>query len=114
MYKRQSLIFCHDTLCAKVCVGDITFETVPFAVLRNLLLANGDFNVLANFKKIVIAPLVDLLLCDAPALISHSQACNTMVTIVGIFLCTFLRVTDDKTFTSIPFALITMAVFLCQ
>ena len=95
------MILGNDTLGVKVCIGDVALESVPLAVLCNLLFANDDFYVLADFKKLVIASLVHLTLRNASSLIGFSQSGNTTVTVVGILLRTFVGITDDK---SSPFS----------
>lgn len=65
----KSVTLCNDPPCVKVCVGDIAFEAVPPAVLLNFPLADSNFDVPADFKKLVISPPIDLLLGDAPAFI---------------------------------------------
>ena len=67
------MILGNDTLGIKVCIGDVALESVPLAVLCNLLFANNDFYVLADFKKLVVATLVHLTLRDASGLIGFFE-----------------------------------------
>ena len=97
----------NDTLGVKVCIGDVALESVPLAVLCNLLFANDDFYVLADFKKLVVATLVHLTLRDASGLIGFSQSGNTAVTVVGILLRTLVGITDDKSFPILTFVVVT-------
>lgn len=46
------MILGNYTLGIKVCIGDISFQTIPLAVLGNLLLADGDLYILADFKEL--------------------------------------------------------------
>lgn len=108
------MILGNDTLGIKVCIGDISFQTIPLAVLGNLLLADGDLYILADFKELVVSSFIDLLLRDVPTLVGFSQLCNAMVTIVSLFLCPFLRIADNQPLSVLPFMLITGFVFLFQ
>ena len=47
------MILGNDTLGVKVCIGDVALESVPLAVLCNLLFADDDFYVLADFKLLL-------------------------------------------------------------
>ena len=62
------MILGNDTLCVKVCIGNVALESVPLAVLCYLLFANDNLYVLADFKKLVVATLVHLILRNASAL----------------------------------------------
>ena len=44
------MIFSNDTLCVKIRIGYVALESVPLAVLRNLLFADDDLYVIADFK----------------------------------------------------------------
>lgn len=101
------MILGNDTLGVKVCIGDVALESVPLAVLCNLLFADDDFYVLADFKKLVVATLVHLTLRDASGLIGFSQSDNSAVTVVGILLCTLVGITDDKSFPILTFVVVT-------
>ena len=101
------MILGNDTLGVKICIGDVALESVPLAVLCNLLFANDDFYVLADFKKLVIASLVHLILRNARALVGFSQSGNSAVTVVGILLRTFVGITDDKSFPILTFVVVT-------
>ena len=92
------MILGNDTLGFKICIGDVALESVPLAVLCNLLFANDDFYVLADFKKLVVATLVHLTLREASGLIGFSQSGNSAVTVISIFLRTFIGITGDKSF----------------
>lgn len=106
------MILGNDTLGIKACIGDISFQTIPLAVLDNLLLADGNLYVLADFKKLVVSSLIDLLLRDEPSLVGFSQSCNATIAIVSFFLCPFLRITDNQTLSVLSFMLITGFIFL--
>ena len=108
------MILGNDTLGIKVCIGDVSLESVPLAVLCNLLFANDDFYVLADFKKLVVSMLVHLTLRDASGLISFSQSCNSAITVIGILLRTFLRITDDKSFSILTLVVVACFVNLIQ
>ena len=108
------MILGNDTLGIKVCIGDISFQTIPLAVLGNLLLADGDLYILADFKELVVSSFIDLLLRDVPTLVGFSQSCNATVAIVSLLLCPFLRIADNQTLSVLPFMLITGFVFLFQ
>ena len=101
------MVLGNDTLGVKVCIGDVALESVPLAVLCNLLFANDDFYVLADFKKLVVATLVHLTLRDASGLIGFSQSGNSAVTVVGILLRTFIGITGDKSFPIFTFVVVT-------
>ena len=73
------MILGNDTLGVKVCIGDVALESVPLAVLRNLLFADDDLYVIADFKKLVVATLVHLTIRDASGLIGFSQSGNSAV-----------------------------------
>ena len=62
------MVLGNDTLGVKVCIGDVALESVPLVVLCNLLFANDDFYVLADFKKLVVATLVTRLFVMQPVL----------------------------------------------
>ena len=47
------MILGNDTLSVKIRIGYVAFESVPLAVLCNLLFADDDFYVLADFKELV-------------------------------------------------------------
>ena len=101
------MILGNDTLGFKICIGDVALEAVPLAVLCNLLFADDDFYVLADFKKLVVATLVHLTLRNASGLISFSQSGNSAVTVVGILLRTFVGITDDKSFPILTLVVVT-------
>ena len=105
------MILGNDTLGIKVCIGDVSLESVPLAVLCYLLFANDDFYVLADFKKLVVATLVHLTLRDASGLISFSQSSNTTVTVVGILLRTFVGIADDKSLPILTFVVVTGFIY---
>ena len=46
------MILSNDTLCVKISIGYVALESVPLAVLRNLLLADDYLYVIADFKKL--------------------------------------------------------------
>src|SRR5574344_1173282 len=101
------MILGNDTLGFKICIGDVALEPVPLAVLCNLLFANDNLYVFADFKKLVVATLVHLTLRNASGLISFSQSGNSAVTVVGILLRTFVGITDDKSFPILTFVVVT-------
>ena len=101
------MILGNDKLSIKICIGDVALEPVPLAVLCNLLFADDDFYVLADFKKLVVSMLVHLTLRDASGLISFSQSSNTTVTVVGILLRTFVGIADDKSLPILTFVVVT-------
>ena len=101
------MILGNDTLGIKVCIGDVALESVPLAVLCNLLFANDDFYVLADFKKLVVATLVHLTLRNTSGLIGFFQSGNSAVTVVGILLRTLVGITDDKSFPILTFVVVT-------
>ena len=84
------MILGNDTFSVKIRIGYVAFESVPLAVLCNLLFADDDLYVLADFKKLVVATLVHLILRNTPALVGFSQPGNSAVTVIGILLRTFL------------------------
>ena len=47
------MILGNDTLGIKVCIGDVALESVPLAVLCNLLFANDDFYVLLISRNLL-------------------------------------------------------------
>ena len=55
-------------LGVKICIGDVALEPVPLAVLCNLLFADDDLYVLADFKKLIVAALVYLIFLMCPLL----------------------------------------------
>ena len=84
------MILGNDTLSVKIRIGYVAFESVPLAVLCNLLFADDDFYVIADLKELVVATLVHLILRNTPTLAGFSQSCNSAVTVIGILLRTFL------------------------
>ena len=92
------MILDNDMFCVKFCIGNVALEAVPLAVLSNLPFTDSNFYVLADFKKLVIASLVHLMLRNAPAIVGFSPQGNSAVTVVGILLRTFVGITDDKSF----------------
>ena len=52
------MILSNDTLCVKISIGYVALESVPLAVLRNLLFADDDLYVIADFK---IETLLELI-----------------------------------------------------
>ena len=62
------MILGNDTLCVKISIGYVALESVPLAVLRNLLFADDDLYVLADFKKLIVAALVYLIFLMCPLL----------------------------------------------
>ena len=64
------MIFFNDAPCNQVSVGDVAFQTIPFAVFGNLLLSDADLYVLANFKKLVVSSFIDLLFSNVSTPIS--------------------------------------------
>ena len=101
------MILGNDMFCVKFCIGNVALEAVPLAVLSNLLFTDRNFYVLADFKKLVIASLVHLILRNAPALVGFSQPSNSAVTVVGIFLRTLVGITDDKSFPILTLVVVT-------
>ena len=105
------MILGNDTLGFKICIGDVALEAVPLAVLSNLLFTDRNFYVLADFKKLVIASLVHLILRNAPALVGFSQPSNSAVTVVGIFLSTFVGLADDKSLPILTLVAVTGFIY---
>ena len=105
------MILGNDTLGIKVCIGDVSLESVPLAVLCNLLFANDDFYVLADFKKLVVATLVHLTLRNASGLIGFSQSGNSAVTVISIFLSTFVGIADDKSLPILTLVAVTGFIY---
>ena len=101
------MILGYNTLSVKIGIGYVALESVPLAVLCNLLFTDDDFYVLADLKKLVVATLVHLTLRDASGLIGFSQSGNTAVTVVGILLRTLVGITDDKSFPILTFVVVT-------
>ena len=62
------MILGNDTLSVKIRIGYVAFESVPLAVLCNLLFADDDLYVLADFKKLIVAALVYLIFLMCPLL----------------------------------------------
>lgn len=96
------MVLVYYTFCIKVGIGDIPFQSIPFAVLGNLLLAYAYINILANFKELVVTSSIYLLLGDVSALIGFPQSCDASGTIVGILLCSFFGTADNKAFAIGP------------
>ena len=61
------MVLVYYMFCGKVSIGDIPFQSIPFAVLGNLLLAYAYINILANLKELVVTSAVYLLLGDVSA-----------------------------------------------
>lgn len=96
------MVLVYYTFCIKVSIGDITFQSIPFAVLGNLLLAYAYPNILANLKELVVTSAVYLLLGDASALVGFPQPYDASGTVVCILPCPLFGITDDKTFAIGP------------
>ena len=62
------MILGNDKFGVKICIGDVALEPVPLAVLCNLLFADDDLYVLADFKKLIVAALVYLIFLMCPLL----------------------------------------------
>ena len=62
------MVLGNDTLSIKIGIGYIALEPVLLAVLRNLLFADDDLYVLADFKKLIVAALVYLIFLMCPLL----------------------------------------------
>ena len=62
------MILGNDMFCVKFCIGNVALEAVPLAVLCNLLFADDDLYVLADFKKLIVAALVYLIFLMCPLL----------------------------------------------
>ena len=63
------MVLCYYTFCIKVRIGDIPFQSIPFAVLGNFLPAYAYINILANLKELVVTSAVYLLLDNVSALV---------------------------------------------
>ena len=107
------MIFGNDSLCVKIRIGYVAFESVPLAVLRNLLFADDDLYVLADFKKLVVATLVHLILRNVSTLVGFPQTDNAAVTVVGILLRTFLGIADDKAFSILTLVVVAGSTLIC-
>ena len=105
------MILGNDTLCVKISIGYVALESVPLAVLRNLLLADDDLYVIADFKKLVVAALVHLTLRNASGLIGFSQSGNSAVTVISIFLSTFVGIADDKSLSILTLVAVTGFIY---
>ena len=105
------MILGNDTLCVKISIGYVALESVPLAVLRNLLFADDDLYVIADFKKLVVAALVHLTLCNASGLIGFSQSGNSAVTVISIFLSTFVGIADDKSLPILTLVAVTGFIY---
>ena len=97
------MVLVYYAFCVKVGIGDIPFQSIPFAVLGNLLLAYAYINILAYFKELVVTSSVYLLLGDMSALVGFPQPCDASGTIVGILLCPPFGIANDKMFAIGPF-----------
>ena len=106
------MILGNDTLCVKICIGNVALEPIPLAVLGYLLLADDDLYVLVDFKNLVVATLVHLILRDASALVGFSQPCNATVTVVGILFRTFVGLADDKSLSILTLVVVASCVSL--
>ena len=67
------MVLVYYTFCIKVSIGDIPFQTIPFAVFGNLLLAYAYIDILANLKELVVTSAVYLLLGDVSALVGFPR-----------------------------------------
>ena len=108
------MILGYNMFCVKISVGNVSFESVPLAVFIYLLFTDGNFYVLADFKKLVVATLVYLILGNSSTLVCFSQSGNATVTVVGILLRTFVRIADDKSFSILTFVVVASLVCLLQ
>ena len=62
------MVLGNDTLSIKIGIGYIALESVPLAVLCNLLFADDDLYVLTDFRKLIVAALVYLIFLMCPLL----------------------------------------------
>ena len=85
------MVLGNDTLSIKIGIGNIALESVPLAVLCNLLFADDDLYVLTDFKKLIVAALVYLIFCNVPAPVGFPQPGNSAVTVVGFYLIYFFN-----------------------
>ena len=108
------MILGNDTLCVKVCIGNVALEPVPLAVLSYLLFANDNIYILADFKKFVVTTPVHLILRNASAPVGFSQPGNATVTVVSILLSTFVGIADDKSLFILTLVVVVSLVYLLQ
>lgn len=92
------MVLVYYTFCIKVSISEIPFQSIPFAVFGNLLLAYAYINILADFKELVVTSAVYLLLDDVSALVGFPQPCDASGAVVGILFCPLFGIADDKTF----------------
>lgn len=83
------MVLVYYTFCIKVSIGDIPFQSIPFAVFGNLLLAYAYIDILANLKELVVTSAVYLLLGDVSALVGFSQPCDASGTVYASFFARF-------------------------
>lgn len=77
------MVLVYYTFCIKVSISEIPFQSIPFAVFGNLLLAY------AYFKELVVTSAVYLLLGDVSALVGFPQPCDASGAVVGILFARF-------------------------
>lgn len=79
----QAVILLYYLACREVCVGDVTFETVPLSIGGNLFFIDADQDIVLNCQEFVVAALIDVALGDfargiglAQTLIASASSCG--------------------------------------
>ena len=108
------MVLVNDKFRIQIGIGDVTFHTVPFTVLCYFSFTDGDLCVIANLKKLIIPSFVYLLFCDVPTFIGFPQTGYASVTIIGVLLCTFFGIADNKSFFILSLIFMINLVFLLQ
>lgn len=84
------MVLVDDQPCIYVSVRYIPFQSIPLAVLVDLILIDDHLHILAYLKEFVISTLVDLVLRQCVAAICLAQAVNSTLAVVCLTVCTGL------------------------
>ncbi len=91
-------------LCWDIRIGEISFQTVPSGVVGNAVIVDGYFHFTIHRQKLVIASLVDVAFGERAMLVSLFQPAYSLLSVIGIFLCTVVCIADQET-TSAAFVI---------
>lgn len=105
------MILGNDTLCVKICIGNVDLESVPLTVLCNLIFADDDFYIFADFKKLIVATLVYLIFRNASALVGFFQPSNASITVVCILFRTFVGIAYYKSLSIFTLIVVVSIVY---
>ena len=84
------MVLGNNLFCCNGCVGDISFPAIPFLILLDFLLIDGNAYVIRYLKELVVTPPVDALLLDGPRAKGEPETVNATLSIIRIILCPVL------------------------